>query len=316
MTKLISTVTIGLILVLALVGCGSASDQKANESQSTNTNEQAESSLVLVSSSGDDLSLQGKLAMGTLKLEGTELAVDEAQAADLLPLWQALDALTNSDTTAAAELNAVVSQIQEAMSAAQIEALNGMELTSDSLTTMIESGDLGFGAGGLRGGQGSGETGEGVPRGFGGGFGGGFPGAGGGPGGGQFPGGGPGGGIGELNEDDIATRVAQFEEGGTEVFQERMLMRAVVGLLQTKTGQAPAPRGIFSVVFDVISQETGLSIEEIQAQSAEGIALAEIIETNGGDVESVRAALIEALYALPEAAEMDVEQLADDWLGR
>ncbi len=316
MTKLISTITIGLILVLAMAGCGSRSDQNLNETQASNTNEGGGSPLVLVSKSGDDLSLQGKLALGTLKLEGTELAIDEAQATELLPLWQALNTLTNSDTTATAELNAVVNQIQETMSAAQIKALNEMELTSEGLTAMIESGDLGFGPGGLRGGQRNSDTGEGVPRGFGGGFGGPPPIEGGSPGGGQLRGFGPGGGFGELSEEDRATRQAQFEGGGTEGFQEQMLMRAVVGLLQTKTGQVPAPRSIFSVVFDVISQEAGLTIEEIQSLTAEGNTLAEIIESNSGDVAAVRAALIEALNALPEAAELDVEQLADDWLSR
>jgi hypothetical protein len=49
--------------------------------------------------------------------------------------------------------------------------------------------------------------------------------------------------------------------------------------------------------------------------TAEGVTLAEIVESNGGDLEEVRNSLIEALSELPNAADLDNEQLASDWLG-
>ena len=37
---------------------------------------------------------------------------------------------------------------------------------------------------------------------------------------------------------------------------------------------------------------------------------------SGGDVDSVRALLVETLEELPNAADLDVELLADEWLVR
>jgi hypothetical protein len=260
----------------------------------------------------DALAVQEQLALGTLQLEETDLVIDEALAGELLPLWQALQSLSNSDTAAEAEINAVINQIQDSMTTEQIAAIAARQLTDESLTALLESGELGFGRGNF--GRG-GEAGNG-PGGFAGGFPGGLPG--GGPGGGGFPGGGPGGGgFGNFSEDDIATRQAQFAEGGFGQFQDQALTRTIVVLLQNKTGEAPQqqPGGIFNTVFTIVSEETGLSVEEIQTQTAEGITLAEIIETNGGDVEAVRALLVEALSELPNAGDLDVEQLASEWLG-
>jgi hypothetical protein len=98
---------------------------------------------------------------------------------------------------------------------------------------------------------------------------------------------------------------------------EQLLTGAVVRLMLEKTGQAPAnPGAMFDTVFGVIAQETGLSVEEVQAAMADGQSLTEIIEANGGDVEAVRAALVEAFQALPNAADLNAEELADQWLSQ
>jgi hypothetical protein len=105
--------------------------------------------------------------------------------------------------------------------------------------------------------------------------------------------------------------------------QTRMLTGMVVRLLQTKTGEAPAggPDGMgmggpsFDAALAAAAEATGLSADDIRAQMAEGQTLTAIIEANGGDVAAVRAALIETLSAQPQAAEMDVEQMADRILG-
>ena len=133
------------------------------------------------------------------------------------------------------------------------------------------------------------------------------------------PGGGPGGGLpgdfGNFSEDDIATRQARFAEGGAGTLQDRVLTAAVTRLLQAKTGEAPQRVGIFDTVFTIVSDETGLSTDEIQDQIGEGATLSEIIVTNDGDVESVKLRLIEALNELPNAEDIDAEQLAFEWLG-
>lgn len=320
---------LALVSLLVLSACNSQADTgppdttgqiasaTAGESQAAE-----ETGDVRLVASSDDLSIQGQLALGTIQLEETGLAVDEALAAELLPLWQALQSLGNSDATAEAELAAVVNQIQDTMDPAQVQAIAAMELTEERLNAMIEEGNLPFG-GGFRSSDGTGarQGGPGAGRGdfnFGGPPGGG-PG-GGGPGGG-FLGGGPGGA--NLSEDDIATRQAQFEEGEfasgdfAALFQGRILTGAVIRLLQEKTGEAPeqTPGGLFNTVFTIVGEETGLSPEEIRVQLSENATLAEIIEANGGDLVAVREALVEAFGQLPNADDIDPEQLTDEWLG-
>ncbi len=74
-----------------------------------------------------------KLAAGTLKLEGTDQAIDAASAARLLPLWQLLDQLQGSSATAPQEIGAVIDEIQVNMTAAQLTAINAMSITQAQL---------------------------------------------------------------------------------------------------------------------------------------------------------------------------------------
>lgn len=249
----------------------------------------------------DALTVSGQLALGTMQLEGTDLAVDEVQAATLLPLWQALQSLTNSDTTAEAELAAVARQIERTMTAEQIQAIADMALTTTALTEVMESGALG-GFGG-RGGPDAEGTG-GFSRGQGGGPGGGGPGGG--------PGGLPGG---EADPSVMETRRAEFAADGGQI-QERIALNGVVRLLQVKTGQVSEVRGaIGAAVTAAVAEAIGLTVEEVQAQTAAGMTLAEVVTANGEDVAAVRTAVVSALNDLPNAADLDVELLADQWLG-
>lgn len=292
--------------LLALSACGGAADASSPASGADETQSQATATgkTRLTAEYVDALAVKAQLALGILKLEESELAVDEELAAVILPLWQAVQSLSNSETAAELEVNAVINQIQDTMKPEQIETIAQMKLTEESMTTMLESGELGFGRGNFGGDRGQGE-------------GGGFPG--GGAGGGLLggrPGGGPGGGFGEPSEDDIATRQARFAESGAGEFQERILIAAVTRLLQTKTGEVSERASIFNTVFNIVSEETGLSPEEIREQTAGGTTLAAIIEANDGDVESAKLLLIEALKELPNAEEINAEQLAAEWLGQ
>lgn len=84
-TLLINLITIFTIL---LTGCSSAS--------------------VAMVSASNGLSGATKLALGTLKLEGTSQAVTAAQAAELLTLWEGYKSLSNSNTSSQVELDALV----------------------------------------------------------------------------------------------------------------------------------------------------------------------------------------------------------------
>jgi hypothetical protein len=81
----------------------------------------------------DATSLRNQLAFGTLELEGTSNQVTPEHAKTLLPLWQAIVALSGSETTAEAELTAVQNQIAEAMTPEQLAAIAAMQLTNADL---------------------------------------------------------------------------------------------------------------------------------------------------------------------------------------
>ncbi|HSN76483.1 MAG TPA: hypothetical protein VL334_15510 [Anaerolineae bacterium] len=90
----------------------------------------AQGSAELTDDYPDALSLRNQLALGILELEGTADAVTPGQAAQLLPLWQALSALDASSTAAPEEIAAVQNQIVAAMAPAQVAAIAQLQLTN------------------------------------------------------------------------------------------------------------------------------------------------------------------------------------------
>ena len=167
------------------------------------------------------LSVQLQLSVGTFELEGTDLSVDAAQAAELIPLWQVLRSLTESDSAAQEEIEALVAQIEETMKAEQIEAIAAMQLTREDMGAIMQEY-------GLQPESRSGETPpEGVTPGQGRGGGSGVPGMGGGPGGGQ------GGGETGLTPEQIATMQAEREaSGGGNMLNNRISGVIIDGLIE------------------------------------------------------------------------------------
>jgi hypothetical protein len=90
----------------------------------------AQGSAELADDYPDALSLRNQLALGIMELEGTADAVTSAQAAQMLPLWQALSALDASSTAAPEEIAAVQNQIVAAMAPAQVAAIAQLQLTN------------------------------------------------------------------------------------------------------------------------------------------------------------------------------------------
>jgi hypothetical protein len=64
----------------------------------------------------------------------------------------------------------------------------------------------------------------------------------------------------------------------------------------------------------IISEVTGLSIEELREEAAAGATMEEIIAAHGGDVEAVRAQLFEAMSDMPNVDETDLERRVSDLL--
>ena len=165
------------------------------------------------------LPLSIQLSVGTLMLEGTPQAVTAEQAQELLPLWQMLRTLQQSDTAAQVEIEAVLNQIQKAMTPEQLAAIEGMDLTLASMRTMAQ--ELGLGIGGGQGSSGGQEGGFRPPDGMV-------------PGGGMVPGSGmPGGGT-DLSSEEQATAIAERMSSGFGT----ALMDRLIELLESRAGES------------------------------------------------------------------------------
>jgi hypothetical protein len=87
------------------------------------------------------MTLETRMAIGILKLEGTDNAVTAEQAKELLPLWKGVKVFSSSDTISDAEMEALDQQIQDTLTAAQLQAINAMDLSGQDMSTI--AGDLG-----------------------------------------------------------------------------------------------------------------------------------------------------------------------------
>ena len=235
MKKNNSTFIIVLLIVSLLVaGCSGAAAGTSTDAAATEN--------------ASGLSEAAKLALGMLSLEETEQAITAEQAEELLTLWQAYQTLGNSETTAKVEMEALVKQIQAALTTEQVEAIEAMSLTSESMAVVMQEFGGQFAPGGTPGAQTTLEAGSGF-EGFQGGQGmpeGGFPGGGAGFGGGVPEGGFPGGGGGGMQMDDTmggimdaqgtpgATGQNRFNSLSSQV--NPMLLRALISMLETKVG--------------------------------------------------------------------------------
>jgi len=207
MKKIILTLTL-VVFVLALAACNASNSETPVESTTGNGTPNGERQFTMPT--------ETKLMLGIVKLDETEYAVDATQASELLPLWKALRSLSESDTVAQTELDALLSQLEETMTPEQISAIDDMNLTMQDMTGVMQTlgieGNLGsFGQMDpemqetMEAARANGD------------FPGGGPGGGMGPGDGTGPGGGmgPGGEFGGAGMDSSARETAIAERGGT-----------------------------------------------------------------------------------------------------
>ena len=185
MKKLI-VLTLSLLLLGVLVACSAASSATGTQAASAGT----PSADGTPGPGGFQMSTLTKLLLGTFRLEGTAQAVTAQQAQALVPLWQAVNSLSRSDTAAEAEMTALEQQIQGTFTAEQLSAIEALNLSPADLQSVMADQGIAFGnaanstpqAGGTSSGPfpGGGGFPDGGPGGDGGGF------AVGGPGGGGF----------------------------------------------------------------------------------------------------------------------------------
>jgi hypothetical protein len=155
------------LFILILTACGSAARFNSANPRSTSQNR-----------STGELPATTQIALGTLKLDKTANGVTADQAAQLLPLWETMKVLESSDTAAQQEITALDTQIQEAMTAPQMQAITAMNLTRQDMFAVMQAQGTGPGNGQQSSNSQNGNSSGNGNRNFGGGF---VPGAGGPP---------------------------------------------------------------------------------------------------------------------------------------
>jgi len=149
MKQKLMLIALSVILILSMAACSSAEPAAAEAPEaaaesSTDTEVKSEANAETNTDESKTPRLAGEtplstqLLFGTFALEETELAVNAAQASELLPLWKAVKSLSNSDTASSVELDALYNQIQDTMTTEQLNQIAAMEFTGESMQIMME----------------------------------------------------------------------------------------------------------------------------------------------------------------------------------
>lgn len=123
-----------LLVLVALAACsslklpGTTSAQAASNTQGQQRNNFDPSKMTV----------EQKLAIGTLKLQDTPNAITADEAKNLLPLWKAVKSLGASNTSSADEVTALYKQIEDTMTPAQIDAIKTMTWTQTDMTALFQ----------------------------------------------------------------------------------------------------------------------------------------------------------------------------------
>ena len=174
MKKLWMTLGITVLTVFVLAGCGGAAGAPApapTQAAEAAPAAAAAPAVAAAPASGSTtaldttyegaLSQRNQLLLGTLMLEESDWPVAAEQARTLLPLWQGIRGTMRSGAAAQAEIDALLKQIEAAMTADQIAAIREMKLTQAELQAWAKSQGLSVGTGegaGAGAGQGGGQA--------------------------------------------------------------------------------------------------------------------------------------------------------------
>ena len=142
--KKVWQITLVLVLLAGILpGCGTAGTTETETSavpaagvaSQAGGGSEAVDSAALNESYKGALPVSSQLALGTFLLEGTENEVSSDQAQTLLPLWQVIG---SGALESEAETNAVLKQIEGAMTSGQLAAIAAMQLTSEDMATWAQ----------------------------------------------------------------------------------------------------------------------------------------------------------------------------------
>jgi hypothetical protein len=142
---------VALVLIVALSACSSAPTPAA-----PTTTQDTYTSTALDTSYEGALAVRNQLALGTLQLDGAPNAITASQAKTLLTLWRALRGTTQSGSSAQAEVNALLGQIEGTLTAQQLAAIKDLKLTQAAFQQWAAANGVTLGAGGGQPGSGAG----------------------------------------------------------------------------------------------------------------------------------------------------------------
>ena len=139
MKKTTLLITILFLLSLALSACGGANTASESSAEASGT-----------PMPGAGLSDSMHLLLGILSLGDSEAPLSAEQATAMLPLWKAVRSLGESDTAAQAEIEALYTQVRGTLSEEQLELIDGMQFSMESMNSLAaELGlDMQFAGGG------------------------------------------------------------------------------------------------------------------------------------------------------------------------
>ncbi len=142
MFKKIARYLIPIPVLLALAACSvlklpGASSAAAQSNQPSQQGQQGQFDLA-------NQPLESKLAVGTLALEGTSNAVTADEAKTLAPLWKGVKALSASQTASQDEISALYTQIEGAMTPAQIDAIKNINLNQQEMQALMQKYNIQF----------------------------------------------------------------------------------------------------------------------------------------------------------------------------
>jgi len=143
-----TTILLVILLTLIMSACTSGVANAPQDDLSSLADDALASATedFLITEYENAASLRNQIALGILALEGTQQAVTAEQAVDLLPLWQAMAALEQSQNSAQIEVDALQTQLIESLSTEQLQAIADMRLTNDDLAAFYADQGIEMGA--------------------------------------------------------------------------------------------------------------------------------------------------------------------------
>lgn len=143
-------ISIAVMMVFLLSACsGTPTEEKVlNSGQEPMMATQPPDQVNGVDQSGQDqvqeqagdmaqLSTQMRLIVGSMQLDEANLNITVEQANELLPLWKVMKNLMGSDTSAAAEIEALFSQIQSVLTADQQQWIDNFNLGQEEYQSIL-----------------------------------------------------------------------------------------------------------------------------------------------------------------------------------